>query len=89
MTSDQKLNLKNPSFNERMDKLVEYIGIDLIIPFIPAKKGEIRTALENNDTALNTISLFHDGIEHQDLVSMEVRLIIYIVVYQDYYFHEV
>lgn len=57
MTIDQKLNLKNPSFNERMDKLVEYIGIDSIIPFIPARKDEIRTALENNDTALNTIPL--------------------------------
>lgn len=57
MTIDQKLNLRNPSFNEKMDKLVEYIGIDSLIPFIPARKDEIRTALKNNDTALNTIPL--------------------------------
>lgn len=56
MTIDQKLNLKNPSFNERMDKLVEYIGIDSIIPYIPATKEEVKEAAQISKS-LNSIPL--------------------------------
>lgn len=56
MTIDQKLNLKNPSFNERMDKLVEYIGIDSILPYIPATKEEVKEAAQISKS-LNSIPL--------------------------------
>ena len=57
MTIEQKLNLKNITFDEKLYKLIEYIGLDNIIPYIPVTKEVIKKALCNNDYHLNTISI--------------------------------
>lgn len=56
MTIDERLGLKNPEFNERYEKLIELIGLDAIIPYIPATKEEVKEAAQISKT-LNSIPL--------------------------------
>ena len=56
MTIDERLGLKNPEFNERYEKLIELIGLDAIIPYVPATKEEVKEAVKISKS-LNLILL--------------------------------
>ena len=56
MTIDERLGLKNPEFNERYEKLIELIGLDAIIPYVPATKEEVEEAAQISKS-LNLIPL--------------------------------
>lgn len=56
MTIDERLGLKNPEFNERYEKLIELIGLEAIIPYIPATKEEVKEAAQISKS-LNSIPL--------------------------------
>ena len=56
MTIDERLGLKNPEFNERYEKLIELIGLDAIIRYVPATKEEVEEAAQIS-RSLNSIPL--------------------------------
>jgi len=56
MTIDERLGLKNPEFNEGYEKLIELIGLEAIIPYIPATKEEVKEAAQIS-RSLNSIPL--------------------------------
>lgn len=56
MTIDERLGLKNPEFNERYEKLIELVGLEAIVPYIPATKEEVKEAAQIS-RSLNSIPL--------------------------------
>ena len=56
MTIDERLGLKNPEFNERYEKLIELVGLEAIIPYVPATKEEVEEAAQISKS-LNSIPL--------------------------------